>query len=422
MSWLEIAGGLITVGGAAAGVAIFVTRSLYEAQQERLKTDLAEKEKEKVAVEKEKTALEARYRQLLEAGNLASTMMQGIEDEFALMADRVKATAGSIFVPAPSYISDENPSDLVFFSCFGGADLKRERVPISETEAGRAFATEQPIVSGAAAAQASFSAKTDRAVNFHTQAKVSVPLFHRHKCVGVAQFLNKKDQSGAFSDADVAALLEFRSALGSRVGEFIKDPENLKKIGITPRENAAQATILFADISNSSRLMRSLDTAQVIDMYNQYFEDLCEVALRHGGTVDQFQGDGVMISFNAKRPVPNHELRALEAAVEMQRKFSALKKRWTDLGYRATPQIYNRIGINAGPVKKAELGHSQFRSITVMGDAVNFAKHLCDLGDRGRNVIVLGAAIKSSIPEGWSAKPLPPNQMGEAYELTSSGL
>ena len=415
MSWLEIAGGLITVGGAAAGVAIFVTRSLYEAQQERLKADLAEKEKEKAAIE-------ARYRQLLEAGNLASTMMQGIEDEFALMADRVKATAGSIFVPAPSYISNESPCDLVFFSCFGGADLKRERVPISETEAGRAFATEQPIVSGAAAVQGSFSAKTDRAVNFHTQTKVSIPLFHRHKCVGVAQFLNKKDRASAFSDDDVAALLELRTALGSRVGEFIKDPENLKKIGITPRENAAQATILFADLSNSSRLMRSLDTAQVIDMYNQYFEELCEVALRHGGTVDQFLGDGFMISFNAKRAVAGHELRALEAAVEMQRKFSVLKKRWMDLGYRDTPQIFNRIGINAGPVKKAELGHSQFRCITVMGDAVNFAKHLCDLGDRGCNVIVLGATIRNSVPDGWSAKPLSSSEMGEAYELAAAGL
>ena len=204
--WLEIAGGLITVAGAAAGAAIFFTRSVFEAQQERLKADLA-------ATEKERAAIEARYRQLLEAGNLVSTMMQGIEDEFAQMADRVRATAGSIFVPAPSYIPNESPSELVFFNCFGGANLKGERIPIAETEAGRAFST-----------------------------------------------------------------------------EFIKDPDNLRKIGITPRERAAQATILFADISNSSRLMRSLDTAQVIDMYNQYFEELCEVALRFGGTVDQFFG------------------------------------------------------------------------------------------------------------------------------------
>ena len=413
--WLEIAGGLITVAGAAAGVAIFFTRSVFEAQQERLKAELAEREKEKAEIE-------ARYRRLLEAGNLASNMMEGIEDEFTLMADRVRATAGSIFVPAPSYISNESPSELVFFSCFGGANLKGERVPIAESEAGRAFSTEQPAVSGAAALESSFSAKTDRAANFRTQAKVSIPLFHRHKCVGVAQFLNKKDHASSFSDEDVSALLDLRSALGSRVGEFIKDPDNLRKIGITPRERAAQATILFADISNSSRLMRSLDTAQVIDMYNQYFEELCDVAIRFGGTVDQFLGDGFMITFNAKRAVADHELRALEAAVEMQRKFSALKKRWMDLGYRATPQIFNRIGLNAGPVKKAELGHSQFRCITVMGDAVNFAKYLCDLGVRDRNVIVLSATIKSNLPEGWSAKPLPAGDMGEAYELSALAL
>ena len=196
---------------------------------------------------------------------------------------------GSIFVPAPSYIPNESPSELVFFNCFGGANLKGERIPIAETEAGRAFSTELPAISGGAP-HGSFSVKTDRASNFHTQAKVSIPLFHRHKCIGVAQFLNKKDHASSFSDEDVSVLVDQRSALGSRVGEFIKDPDNLRKIGITPRERAAQATILFADISNSSRLMRSLDTAQVIDMYNQYFEELCEVALRFGGTVDQFFG------------------------------------------------------------------------------------------------------------------------------------
>jgi class 3 adenylate cyclase len=101
----------------------------------------------------------------------------------------------------------------------------------------------------------------------------------------------------------------------------------------------------------------------------------------------------------------------------MQTKFSALKKRWVALGYNDTPTLFNRIGVCSGPVKKAELGHSQYRCITVMGDAVNLAKHLCDLGDRNRNVIVLSEGTKSKLAQGAIAKRIGSTAGTDAYEL-----
>jgi class 3 adenylate cyclase len=124
-----------------------------------------------------------------------------------------------------------------------------------------------------------------------------------------------------------------------------------------------------------------------------------------------------MVTFNAKRAVTDHEVTAVQAALQMQTKFSALKKRWVAFGYNDTPTLFNRIGVCSGPVRKAELGHSQYRYITVMGNAVNLAKHLCDLGDRTRNVIVISEGTKSKLAQGAIVKRITASAGTNAYEL-----
>jgi hypothetical protein len=217
LDWLKPIGELITVAGAAAGVAIFVVRAQFQVRQERLEAKLAD-------VERDHTALEERYRALLEAGTAVLNQKSTIDDELALMADRVAATAGSVFVPSPSYIADEQPTELVFLSVLAGAGaaLTRERIPIAGSGAGAAFSTGEPVLD-AGTSGSTVSAQTDRATNFQTRNKVSIPLFHRRKCVGTVQFLNKRNNAD-FTRNDVDMLLRFRDLLGARVGEFTADP------------------------------------------------------------------------------------------------------------------------------------------------------------------------------------------------------
>jgi class 3 adenylate cyclase len=344
--------------------------------------------------------MEERYRKLLDAGSVSIALKSSIDEELNQAATRVAAAACSILIAAPSIVAEEKPDALVFLSLFPDQPaLRRERIPMKSV-AGQVFESEKSLVTNPL--PSSFSGSTDKVAQFKTETLLAVPLFHKRRCVGVVEFLNKRGEL-PFDLSDKDAAEEAAGILGPKVGEFIQDARNLKILGITPRQNATDATILFSDISNSSELATNLDASIVIDLLNQYFEELCEVGMRHGGTVDQFLGDGFMMTFNVKRPLADHRVAAVEAGFEMQQRFQELKSKWTTLQYRGMPKIHNRIGITSGQVHKAEVGHSQFRQITVMGDPVNLANHLCESGSRDRDVIIVGEALYNRLPRSSSA-------------------
>jgi len=81
-----------------------------------------------------------------------------------------------------------------------------------------------------------------------------------------------------------------------------------------------------------------------------------------------------------------------------------LKAKWTTLKYPGAQDIFNRIGVTSGPVHKAEMGPPEFRLITVMGDPVNSAVHLCQYGPRDRDVIIAGKPLYERLEPKPSAK------------------
>lgn len=417
MDWAEI-GKIAASALAALGAIVAVTRYVthlqdrveFAAQQQDAKIKAAKLEQEaelqtarheletrelqdKLSrLTEENQKIEERYRVLRDAGHAILALKLSIDEELNETAERLGAEACSILVPAPSVIADESPQALVFLSLFPeNPELRSERIPFESVaghvlQSGKSLITENPISAGG------FSSKTDKIAHFKTSSMLATPLFHKGRCVGVAEYLNKRNNAPFdFDDQDYAE--QTGGPLGHKVGEFTSDPRNLKSLGFTPRQKPTEATILVSDISNSSQLAQNLDTSVVIDLMNQYFEALCDVGLRHGGTIDQLLGDGFMMTFNVKRPLADHRSSALKAAVEMQQCFQELKQKWTTLQYAGMPRVHNRIGLTSGPVHKAELGHSQFRQITVLGDAVNTATHLCQAGTRERNVIIVGEAL-----------------------------
>jgi class 3 adenylate cyclase len=443
MNWLDvlkIAGTALPVVGAVVAITRYVTqiqaRVELAAQQQDAKIKEAKYEQDAALhdaqhqleirelqgkIDKlttEGQATEEKYRRLLELGNATMSMKATIDQMLNDIAEHLSATASSILVPAPNAIPDVPPDNLVFLSILPENPALRGQRVLMNSAAGYVYQNGQSLITQNPSQSGGYSQNTDRVANFKTDSILVVPLFHKGGCVGVAEYLNKRSAS-PFDVADQKFAEGYGSMLGHKIGEFTNDPRNLQALGITLRQPATDATILVSDISNSSKLARSLDMSVVIDLMNQYFEILCDVGLRLGGTVDQTLGDGFMMSFNAKRPVTSHQTAALTAAYEMQRRFDTLKEKWTVLQYRGVVELFNRIGITSGPVHKAEMGHTQFRQITIMGDAVNFATHLCQAGRRDRNIIVVAESFYERLSSRPTAKlvPLIPDRQLQAYEL-----
>src|SRR6185295_9167954 len=113
------------------------------------------------------------------------------------------------------------------------------------------------------------------------------------------------------------------------------------------------------------------------------------------GTVIQFQGDALLALFNAPARQPDHALRAVRAALQMQQAVETLARERKDW-----PRF--RVRANTGPALVGNIGSEQLRGFNAMGDAVNVASRLQTLAEPGQ--VVIGAATRDAIGEALQVK------------------
>ena len=154
----------------------------------------------------------------------------------------------------------------------------------------------------------------------------------------------------------------------SVVRQMVDTPDTLTTM---PRRK--EVTIMFSDIKSFTTYSSTMTPEEISTTLNEYFEAMTDIVFKYGGTVDKFIGDGLMVFYGAPEPQPDHALRCVKAAMEMQVKCRELKARWEPAG-RLPLRI--RIGINTGPVVVGDLGSARRMEYTVLGSDVNLAQRL----------------------------------------------
>ena len=141
--------------------------------------------------------------------------------------------------------------------------------------------------------------------------------------------------------------------------------------GRLPGLQEQKATILFADIANSTALAEKLGAQSFSKVLNRYYQDMTDIVFQHGGLVDKYLGDGIMAVFGVSSGKQNHqESNAVRSALEM---LESLEK-----NYRADGKITVGIGINTGPVMAGYVSTKERVELSVLGDTVNVASGLQD--------------------------------------------
>jgi adenylate cyclase len=133
-------------------------------------------------------------------------------------------------------------------------------------------------------------------------------------------------------------------------------------------------TILFADIRGFSKLSKSMEPEDVVELLNSYFAALTQVVFSHDGTVIQYVGDTVLAVFGSPEPDPMHYEKAVFAALDMQKRIDELSVARTNSGRSGCSF---GIGVHCGEVVNGFLGVSDFMGFTVVGDAVIRAARFC---------------------------------------------
>jgi class 3 adenylate cyclase len=130
-----------------------------------------------------------------------------------------------------------------------------------------------------------------------------------------------------------------------------------------------QVTILMSDLRGFTALSEQLGPEATVDLLNRYLSCMCEVILKHRGTIGEFIGDGILVLFGAPESGEDDAHRALACAIEMQlalERFNETEGQALDMG----------IGIDSGTVIAGNVGSDKRMKYGVVGDAVNLAARI----------------------------------------------
>jgi PAS domain S-box-containing protein len=135
-------------------------------------------------------------------------------------------------------------------------------------------------------------------------------------------------------------------------------------------------TLFFSDIVNFTMKSESLDPDDLTFIVNSYLNRMAELAVEHGGTLDKFIGDGVVIFFGDPdtRGVQEDARACMDMALEMISEVEKLNENALRHGIRSPIEI--RIGIATGYCTVGNFGSESRMDYTVLGKTVNLAARL----------------------------------------------
>ncbi|MDQ3097314.1 MAG: AAA family ATPase, partial [Chloroflexota bacterium] len=148
-------------------------------------------------------------------------------------------------------------------------------------------------------------------------------------------------------------------------------------------EERKLVSVLFADIVGSTGLGAENDPEVVRGVMGRYFARMKEIAEGHGGTVEKFIGDAVMVVFGVPQVHDDDAERAVRAALAMRDAMPALNA-------EIALELGARIAVNTGQAVAGTGGDGQF---LVTGDTVNVAARLQQGAETGE--VVVGALTES---------------------------
>ncbi|MGH0033683.1 MAG: AAA family ATPase [Myxococcota bacterium] len=146
-----------------------------------------------------------------------------------------------------------------------------------------------------------------------------------------------------------------------------------------PTVTRVVATVMFADILGFSAIAAERGSDAALAAVSGCLQLLDRVARRHGGAVDKYLGDSLLVLFGGRDSAPDSERNALLAALEMRD-----EARHYGLSVPGGEHMEVAVGVNTGFVTLGEVGDSLMREFAIMGDAVNVAARLKSKAGAGR--------------------------------------
>ncbi|MBU1386187.1 MAG: adenylate/guanylate cyclase domain-containing protein [Alphaproteobacteria bacterium] len=130
---------------------------------------------------------------------------------------------------------------------------------------------------------------------------------------------------------------------------------------------------MFVDIVGFTPIAEKRLPEHTLELLRSFQERGCAVIFQCGSTLDKFLGVGFMATFGGVEQQPDAAERALSFAFGLLDTYAAWN---TQRASRGVEPIRVAIGLHFGEVTVGNVGTSERREFTVIGDVVNVASRL----------------------------------------------
>jgi adenylate cyclase len=186
--------------------------------------------------------------------------------------------------------------------------------------------------------------------------------FDRAQALPASRIREVDEQAAAFNRL-IAALRWFEAYVPRKLVRVLARDRDGTGIASQTRE----VTVMFSDIVGFTTRSQNMTPTETAALLNNHFALAIAAIEASGGTVDKFMGDGIMAFWGAPEPLPNHAMAALAAA----RAIAASA---------GQADVRLRLGLHTGLVVAGNVGSSLRLNYTILGDTVNAAHRIEELG------------------------------------------
>jgi adenylate cyclase len=169
---------------------------------------------------------------------------------------------------------------------------------------------------------------------------------------------------------------ELSRFLSPQVAALVSSPEGVQLLAGHRR----LATSLFADLRGFTSFSEAAEPEEVLGVLREYHAAMGALIVEHGGTLEHFAGDGMMVFFNDPVLQDDHVLRAIRMAVAMRARFGELAEAWSRRGY----ELGFGIGISTGYATLGRIGFEGRYDYGMVGMAVIVASRLSSAAGAGQ--------------------------------------
>jgi class 3 adenylate cyclase len=239
---------------------------------------------------------------------------------------------------------------------------------------------------------------------------ISAPIVKARVKTHLAVYRHAQDMQRLIDrlESQAAELADLNRNLEQRVSDGVAEVEKLSRLKrfFSPsvvdlllsgsvedplKSHRREIAAVFLDLRGFTTFTETSDPEDVMGVIAEYHEAMGKLVMSHGGTLERFAGDGIMIFFNDPVVIDNPSEPAVRMSIAMQERVSELAKGWHQRGYA----IGMGIGVAQGYATIGAIGFEGRRDYGAIGTVTNLAARLC--GDAAAGQILISQRVQGNV-------------------------